>query len=114
MNKMERVLNTYTSLYFEGHTITEDENKFYVLAKDWNGYSFSEKKDILDMAAVTAATERKTTKTKELARTKIYNSLNGELLGEFILDEKLLNTEKPDFKEIIKTSMKAYTFYRAN
>lgn len=114
MNKMERVLNTYTSLYFEGHTITADENKFYVLAKDWNGYSFSEKKDILDMAAVTAATERKTTKTKELARTKIYNSSNGELLGEFTLNEKFLNTDKPDFKEIIKASMKAYTFYRAN
>lgn len=114
MNKLERTMNSYSALYFEGHTITADENKFYVLPKTWNGYSFSEKKDILDMAATTAATERKTTKTKELSRTKIYSSSDEKLLGEFIMDETLFETNKPDFKEIFKASMKAYRFYNGN
>ncbi len=119
MTKVERAVNAYTSLYFEGHTITADENKFYVLPNVWNKYSFSEKKDVLDMAATTAATERSkggkySSKTKELPRTKIYSSTNGELLGEFILDEALFETEKPNFKEIFKASMKAYRFYKGN
>ncbi|MCM1004504.1 MAG: hypothetical protein NC408_09205 [Candidatus Gastranaerophilales bacterium] len=118
MNTIEKVLNSYTSLYFESHTLTKDENKFYVLPKDWNGYSFSEKKDVLDMAATMSATERSkngkhSSKTKELSRTKIYSSTNGELLGEFVMDESVFENEKPDFKQIIKASMQAYRFYRA-
>ncbi len=118
MNTIEKALNSYTSLYFEGHTITADENKFYVLPADWNSYTFTEKKDVFEMAATTAATERSkkgksSTKSKELPRTKIYSSTNGELLGEFILDESLFETDKPDFKQIIKSTMKAYRFYKA-
>lgn len=118
MNTIEKALNSYTSLYFEGHTITADENKFYVLSSDWNSYSFSEKKDVLDMAATMAASERSkkgksSTKTKELSRTKIYSSDNGQLLGEFYLDESLFENEKPDFKQIVKSTMKAYRFYKA-
>ncbi len=118
MNTIEKVLNSYTSLYFESHTITADENKFYVLSSDWNSYSFSEKKDVLDMAATMAATERSkkgksSTKSKELSRTKIYSSDNGQLLGEFYLDESLFENEKPDFKQIVKSTMKAYRFYKA-
>lgn len=118
ISKLDKALNSYFSLYFESHTLTADENKFYVLPKDWNGYSFSEKKDVLEMAATTSATERSkngkhSSKTKELPRTKIYNSINGELLGEFVMDESLFETEKPDFKQIVKASMKAYRFYRA-
>ncbi len=119
MNTIEKVLNSYTSLYFESHTLTKDENKFYVLPKDWNGYSFSEKKEVFDMAATMSATERSkngkySSKTKELSRTKIYSSTNGELLGEFVMDESVFENEKPDFKQIIKASMQAYRFYRAN
>ena len=119
MNTISRLAESYTSLYFEGHNLTANENKFYVLPKDWNSYSFTEKKDVLEMAAATAAAERSkngkySSKTKELPRTKIYSSTNGELLGEFVLDESLFETDKPDFKEIIKASMKAYKFYRAN
>ena len=116
MDKLEKFVNYYSSLYFESHTITATENKFYVLPEDWNRYSFSEKKDILDIAATTAATERgknvkSSSKTKELPRTKIYSSTNGELLGEFVMDNALFERDKPDFKEIIKASMKAYRFY---
>lgn len=119
MNKIEQVFNSYTSLYFEKHVITEKENKFYVLPQDWNSYSFSEKKDILDMAAVTAATERSnngkySNKSKELPRTKIYSLKDEKLLGEFVIDEELLETDKPNFKEIFKASMQAYRFYKCD
>lgn len=118
-SKLENLTKSFGSLYFESYKLTTDENKFYVLPKDWNSYSYSEKKDIIDMAATMAATERSeggkySSKTKELPRTKIYSSTNDELLGEFVLDESLFETDKPDFKEIIKSSMKAYRFYKAN
>lgn len=118
MNTISRLAESYTSLYFESHTLTANENKFYVLPKDWNSYSFTEKKDVLEMAATTAAAERSkngknSSKTEELSRTKIYSSTNGELLGEFVLDESLFETDKPDFKQIVQSSMKAYRFYRA-
>ena len=112
LSKLESGLNSLASLYFEGHTITQDENKFYVLASDWKSASFAEKKDMLDLAASVSASERKprTTKSKELPRTKIYNSSNGELLGEFVLDDSLV--ESNDIKSIIKASMNAYRFYK--
>lgn len=118
MSKIEKVLDSYSSLYFESHKILENENQFYVLPKDWNGYSFSEKKDILDMAATTAATERSkgnkhSSKSKELPRTKIYSSTTHQLLGEFVMDEELFEAEKPDFKKIITSSFKTYRFYKA-
>lgn len=112
LDKLESGLNSLASLYFEGHTITQDENKFYVLASDWKSASFSEKKDMLDLAASVSSSERKprTTKSKELPRTKIYNSSNGELLGEFVLDDSLV--ESNDIKSIVKASMNAYRFYK--
>lgn len=118
LHKVEKAIDSYTSIWFEGHEITETENRYYVLPKDWRGYSFSEKKDILDIAAISAAREREKTtgkyssKTKELPRTKIYSSVNKELLGEFVLDETSFESEKPDYKEIFKAAFKAYRFYK--
>jgi hypothetical protein len=122
IEKLGNVLDTVSSAYFEGHTITENENKFYVLNKDWESYSFSDKKDILDMAASMAANERQkaakaknpknyeyTSKTSELPRTKIYSFETKELLGEFIMDEKAL--ENDSFTDFIKAGMNAYHFY---
>lgn len=119
MEKLENGLNSFTSLYFESYTITKTENKFYVLPEDWNKYSFAEKKDILNMAATKAAGERNksgrihSTKSNELPRTKIYSSTTKELLGEFVLNEAVFQTDKPNFKSIIKETMNAYRFYRA-
>ena len=122
IEKLGNVLDTVSSAYFEGHTIAENENKFFVLDSDWKGYSFSEKKDILDMAASMSANERRklakandpnnyeyTSKTSELPRTKIYSSETKQLLGEFILDEKAM--ESGSIKEIFKAGMNAYHFY---
>lgn len=112
IEKLGSALNNYSSLFFEGHTITKTENKFYVLPNDWKTSTFSEKKDLLDMAATVAAGERKpsSTKSKELPRTKIYSSTNGELLGEFVIDESV--NESDDIKTIIKAAINAYRFYK--
>jgi len=88
----------------------------------WNTYSFKEKKDILDMAASLAATERSRehkkqypnrytcfSKTTELERTKIYSSETKQLLGEFHMDETSM--QSGSFKDIVKAGMNAYKFY---
>lgn len=116
-NAFEKVFNGFSSVYFESHEITENENKFYVLPEDWAGYSFTDKKDILDFAASMASMERNKqdsthyySKTSELKRTKIYSSTDGQLLGEFVIDDSAL--ENASFKEYIKSAIKAYRFYR--
>ena len=118
IEKLSDTLNSFSSMYFENHIITDSENKFYVRSSDWTRYSFSEKKDILDMAASISANERtkhsKTkklyTKSDELIRTKIYGSDTDKLLGEFIIDEGIV--EKGSFKDIMKASLNAYHFYK--
>ena len=119
MEKLESAIDSLGSLYFENYEINQDVNKFYVLNDDWKSYSFSEKKDILDMAATMSATQREKlsdknehfSKSTELKRTKIYSSETGELLGEFRLDQEVYSSEKTDWKSIIKASMNAYQFY---
>lgn len=125
MAKLENTMNKFGSLYFESHKITSDENKFYVLSSDWNGYSFKEKKDILDLAASLASMEREKeykklhpksyksfTKTSELPRTKIYSTETKKMLGEYNIDES--SFESGSVKEMIKASLKAYKFYNDN
>lgn len=120
LEKIGDLVIGYNSLYFESHKIEKNENKFYILPKDWAEYSFKDKKDIFDTAATAAAFERMKkhpgksySKRTELSRTKIYSSKNGELLGEFSID----NIDKPngknvDFKILIKSIMTAYKFYK--
>ncbi|MBR6126585.1 hypothetical protein IKQ21_02775 [bacterium] len=123
LEKLGDALDAVTSAYFEGHAITEKENKFYVNSSDWSGYSFSEKKDILDMAASMSANERRKaskaknptnyeyfSKTDELPRTKIYSAETKKLLGEFVMDEKVF--ENGSVKDIMKASFNAYHFYK--
>ena len=123
LEKLGDALDAVSSAYFEGHTITQNENIFYVHSSDWDGYSFSEKKDILDIAASMAANERRKasraknpsgyesfSKTDELLRTKIYSIETKKLLGEFIMDEKIY--ENGSIKEIVKASFNAYHFYK--
>ncbi len=120
LEKIGDLVIGYNSLYFESHKIEKNENKFYILPKDWASYSFKDKKDIFDTAATAAALERMKkhpgkpySKRTELARTKIYNSKNGELLGEFSIDNiENLNSKNVDFKTLIKTVMTAYKFYK--
>ena len=119
LEKLDSAMQKYSSIYFESREIIKDENKFYVLPEDWRRYSFSEKKDILDMAASLAVSERKKndkngyySKTQELPRTKIYNIKNNELLGEYFLDENLLYSENTTTKNILKSAMTAYKFYK--
>ena len=68
LEKLDNTLTNLSSMYFEKHEITEHENKYYVLPEDWKRYSFSEKKDILDIAASVSASER-----KKLNSTNHYN-----------------------------------------
>ena len=123
MTKFERFVDGYQSLYFEHHVITESENKYYVLPSDWAKASFSDKKEMLDIAATSAAMERSkkypevgyTSKTTELSRTKIYSSKNGELLGEFIMDESQFSNITDAKSAIVtgfKAAMNAYRFYK--
>ena len=123
MSRFENFIETQQSLYFESHEITENENKYYILPSDWAMYSFSTKKDIFDLAASSASIERTKkypqqgtyhSKTDELVRTKIYSSKNGELLGEFVMDESFMKagSTKEAFMQGIKAAMKAYRFYK--
>lgn len=120
LEKLDTTFEKFSSIYFESYKITKDENKFYVLPEDWSRYSYSEKKDILDMAASLASSKRRKadkngyySKTKELPRTKIYNIKNNELLAEYFMDESLLYSENTTTKNILKSAMKAYKFYKA-
>ena len=119
ISTFEKLFDGYASLYFKSHEITETENKFYVEPSDWTFSTFSDKKDMLDLAAATAASERRKmsqnndthfSKSTELNRTKIYNSENGELLGEFVMDKDKLNSGS--FKEVVKAAFSAYKFYK--
>ena len=119
IDSMEKIFDGYTSLYFKSHEITDTENKFYVEPSDWSFSTFSDKKDMLDLAATAAANERRKmaqnndthfSKTTELYRTKIYNSENGELLGEFTIDKNTL--ANGSFKEMVKATLSAYKFYK--
>ena len=72
------------------------------------------------MAASLASSKRRKadkngyySKTKELPRTKIYNIKNNELLAEYFMDESLLYSENTTTKNILKSAMKAYKFYKA-
>lgn len=122
MEKIENGLNSFASIYFERSEITPSENKYYVKSSDWNGYTFKEKKDIIDLAASTASTERRReykkqhpngnkyfSKTEELPRTKIYSVESNKLLGEYYLDESAY--ESDSVKEMIRAGMNAYRFY---
>lgn len=121
VEKLDNLLNSFDSLYFESHKITDNENMYYVLDSDWK-CSFSDKKDMIDMAASLAASERRKafkakypdkfvsfSKTSELPRTKIYSAETGKLLGEFVMDKEVL--EGGSFKDFMKASLNAYRFY---
>lgn len=121
VEKLDNMLNSLGSLYFDHHEITDTENKYYVFDDDWRG-SFSDKKDMLGMAATLAANERSKaykakhpnehksfSKTSELPRTKIYSARTGQLLGEFVMDKNVY--ENGSFKDFMKASLNAYRFY---
>ena len=125
---IEQKLEDWSLSYFESYEITKDENKFYVLESDWKFYDFTDKKNILEMAASVSAEKRRKayddtvdkskpacerkyfSKSSELPRTKIYGKNTGKLLGEFVLDEDTM--ENASAMDIIKAAMKAYRFYK--
>lgn len=117
IEKLDNVINSIGSLYFEGHELTSTENKFYILSDDWSGYTFKEKKDIFDMATSMAVSERNKsdknrvyTKLSELRRTKIYSKETNQLLGEYIMDKDI--EDNGSFKDYVSASIKAYQFYK--
>lgn len=124
LTKLERFVDSMASTYFENYTLEENENKFYVLSSNWESYSYSEKKDILDFAAKMAHKERpknslstmpkeysKYMRDEELPRTKIYSANNLQLLAEFQFDESLLQKENPKFSDYFKVNINGYKFY---
>ena len=117
--KIEHIMTTFSSAYFESHEITKDENKYYVNPSEWANSDFSDKKGMLDFAASLSAMEREKadksgkhsyTKSSELPRTKIYSSKNKELLGEFIIDEKAIENSPNQFTAAFKAALNAYKF----
>lgn len=121
MEKVDTAMNFMSSLYFDSYEITPEENKFYIQPSDWKYTSFKERTDMLNLAATVSAEERRKvkstssyehfSKSTELPRTKIYNVEDKKLLAEFYLDESIFNKNKPDVKEIFKSSITAYKFY---
>ena len=125
METIENGLESFTSSFYEKYEITDKENKYYVLNSDWKGYDFKTKKDMLDMFASKSANIRRKeyriknegkdaefvyfSKTDELPRTKIYSVESGELLGEFVFDDSVL--EKSSFVETLKSALNSYRFY---
>ena len=118
MNAAEKFTTFYSSIFFEKYEISENENKFYVLPSDWAGYSFEDKKDLMESAATTSAMQKLKknpkghySKRTELPKTKIYSTKNNELLGEFAIDESI-NSKNANFKTALKAALSAYKFYK--
>jgi len=117
--RLDNIMANSAKIYFESYKIEALENKFYIKEDEWKDYDFSQRKDILDLAANVSANDRKKmskdenghseyySKTTELNKTKIYGVKTNKLLAEFKFDIK----PDMDFKEIMKESMKAYRFY---
>lgn len=119
MEKVNTAMNYMATLYFDSYEITPEENKFYIQPSDWKYTSFKKRTDMLDFAATISSEERRKTstgnkhfsKSTELPRTKIYNVEDKKLLAEFYMDETVFSQEKPNIKEIFKSSISAYKFY---
>lgn len=126
LEKIERSLESFSMLYFEKYSITEDENKFYVKNEDWKTYSFEQKKDILELAASISSNKKREmmknkdthsysyySKTTELPKTKIYSFETNQLLGEFVFDENKFYEKGFNF-QTIKSLINSYKFYSPN
>ena len=120
-NTIEQTIMDMGMSYFDSYEITKDENRFYVLKDDWRFYDFNDKKQMLDFAASISAEKRRSaynktvdkskpsyereyfSKTSELPRTKIYCKESGKLLGEFVMDEKVMDNASA--MDIIKAAI---------
>ena len=125
MAKLESYMDKAVNMYFESYTIDENENRFYILEEDWKYMTFDNKVKLLDLAAQSAASKKEQeykannpnghkyfSKSTELKITKIYSADNKEkLLGEFYMDDELLEAEKINIKDVISAGLKAYRFY---
>ena len=120
-SKVEKVFNYFSDLAmssFDSYEITEEENRFFTNGEEWKYLSFSDKKDLLDFAAVKSSMEKQKSapqneyrhysKYTELPKTKIYDTKTHILLAEF---EEPQVGEKPSFKEIVKSALNSYKFY---
>lgn len=112
-------LEDFGKSYFDRYEIGE-VNKFYIDPDVWRFASFDEKRKLLDFAAQISASDKndslqssdygnRTSKYRELNKTKIYSTKDNKLLAEFYMDE---NIDPNNFKEFIKESFKAYRFYK--
>ena len=124
LEKIGDVMQDMASLYFVKNEILENENKFYVKESEWNVYSYTEKKDIFDLAASVSADVRRRkhdasnstefksfSRRSELKRTKIYDSESNNLLGEYVFDE-FESSNNVKTGDLVKAAMKAYRFYK--
>ena len=123
--KLEKFMDETVSMTFETYTIDENENKFYVQEDMWQTLDFSGRKNILDLAASTAARNKEKkykennpdghkyySKTDELNKTRIYSANNRDrLLAEFHIDSELMHNTDTSFTDLMKAGMKAYRFY---
>ncbi len=121
-----KFLNFLAYLNFEEYEITEEENKFYVTSIDWKFSTYSDKRDLMNLAAITSAEYKNQlckkqqkphckyhTKNDELPKTKIYNIKNNQVLGEFYLDPAINNCKDCKFSDYMKMAINAYKFYNA-
>ena len=120
-SKAEKIFNYFSDMamsQFNSYEITEEENRFFVNGEEWKYMSFSDKKDLLDFAALKSSMEKQKSapqneyrhysKYTELPKTKIYDTKTHILLAEF---EEPQVGEKPSFKEIVKSALNSYKFY---
>ena len=118
--KFEKIVDFVTNSEFEKHEITKEENKFYISPNNWQNLNYSERRDLLEYAASVGSFKKnshseyggRTSKKTELLITKIYNSENGELLGEFVdIDREKLKNSDSLFKDTFTEVIKSYKFY---
>ncbi len=119
LEKTEDFVELVVDDTFESYELDVDENRFYMDPKNWVKLSYNDRYNALKGAAAVASLKKsrsgeekykgyKSSTSSEMAKTKIYSTYNGELLGEFKMDMDTENIK--DFKALLKSAMKSLYF----
>lgn len=119
LEKTEDFIEYVVDDEFESYELDVDENRFYMDPQNWVKLSYNDRYNALKGAAAVASLKKsrsdekryegyKSTTSSEMAKTKIFSTYNGELLGAFNMD---MNSEDfKDFKSVLKAAMKSLYF----
>lgn len=113
------IIDTFVYAIFEDYDITENENKFYILSKNWKYTDFKDRKNIIELAAGKSECFRintcknndkcVTNKEIELERTKIYDYETKQILGEYHIDKDAVSSD--NVMNAVQAELSAYKFY---